>query len=90
MQRLRELGWIEGRTVKIECRWAEGRVEALLFSLICAVNEDNQSRAILVTHDPKQTSSGAGQEGLASPSIDPVIHSGCKVGRQCQPKLHER
>ncbi len=27
MQRLRELGWIEGRTVAIEFRWAEGRSE---------------------------------------------------------------
>ena len=27
MQRLRELGWIEGRTVAIEARWAEGRNE---------------------------------------------------------------
>ena len=27
MQRLRELGWIEGRTVAIEYRWAEGRSE---------------------------------------------------------------
>jgi putative ABC transport system substrate-binding protein len=26
-QRLRELGWIEGRTVAIEYRWAEGRNE---------------------------------------------------------------
>jgi putative ABC transport system substrate-binding protein len=26
-QRLRELGWIEGRTVTIEYRWAEGRSE---------------------------------------------------------------
>jgi len=26
-QRLRELGWIEGRTVAIEVRWAEGRSE---------------------------------------------------------------
>jgi putative ABC transport system substrate-binding protein len=26
-QRLRELGWIEGRTVKVEYRWAEGRGE---------------------------------------------------------------
>ena len=25
--RLRELGWIEGRTVAIEYRWAEGRTE---------------------------------------------------------------
>ena len=27
LQRLRELGWIEGRTVAIEYRWAEGRLE---------------------------------------------------------------
>lgn len=27
MQRLRELGWVEGRTVAIEYRWAEGRSE---------------------------------------------------------------
>jgi putative ABC transport system substrate-binding protein len=27
VQRLRELGWIEGRTVAIEVRWAEGRFE---------------------------------------------------------------
>src|SRR5262249_23714476 len=29
VQRLRELGWIEGRTVAIEIRWAEGRNEHL-------------------------------------------------------------
>src|SRR3954470_17564613 len=27
VQRLREVGWIEGRTVAIEYRWAEGRSE---------------------------------------------------------------
>src|SRR5260370_6753577 len=27
VQRLRELGWIEGRTIAIEVRWAEGRSE---------------------------------------------------------------
>src|SRR5438105_1979298 len=27
VQRLRELGWMEGRTVAIEYRWAEGRSE---------------------------------------------------------------
>jgi putative ABC transport system substrate-binding protein len=26
-QRLRELGWIDGRTVAIEYRWGEGRLE---------------------------------------------------------------
>jgi len=29
VQRLRELGWIEGRTVAIEVRWAEGRAKGL-------------------------------------------------------------
>src|SRR5215470_13472526 len=29
LQRLRELGWIEGRTVAIESRYAEGRSERL-------------------------------------------------------------
>jgi putative ABC transport system substrate-binding protein len=29
VQRLRELGWIEGRTVAIDVRWAEGRTERL-------------------------------------------------------------
>jgi hypothetical protein len=27
VERLRELGWVEGRTVAIEYRWAEGRPE---------------------------------------------------------------
>src|SRR5262245_6041037 len=27
VQRLRELGWIEGRNIAIEFRWAEGRTE---------------------------------------------------------------
>ena len=27
VQRLRELGWIEGRTVAVEYRWAQGRTE---------------------------------------------------------------
>jgi putative tryptophan/tyrosine transport system substrate-binding protein len=29
VQRLRELGWIEGRTVAFEYRWAEGRSERM-------------------------------------------------------------
>jgi putative ABC transport system substrate-binding protein len=29
VQRMRELGWVEGRTITIEYRWADGRVERL-------------------------------------------------------------
>jgi putative ABC transport system substrate-binding protein len=29
VQRLRELGWIEGRNITIEYRWAEGHTERL-------------------------------------------------------------
>src|SRR5258707_11417076 len=29
VQRLRELGWIEGRTITIDYRWAEGRRESM-------------------------------------------------------------
>jgi putative ABC transport system substrate-binding protein len=29
LERLRDLGWIEGRTIDIEYRWAEGRTERL-------------------------------------------------------------
>jgi putative tryptophan/tyrosine transport system substrate-binding protein len=30
VQRLREIGWIEGRTIAIEYRWAEGRSERFI------------------------------------------------------------
>ena len=30
VERLRELGWIEGRTVRLEYRWAEGTANASL------------------------------------------------------------
>jgi putative ABC transport system substrate-binding protein len=33
VQRLRELGWIEGRTIAIEYRWAEGRTERAVTGL---------------------------------------------------------
>ena len=33
VQRLRELGWVEGRTIAIEYRWAEGRNEHLAETL---------------------------------------------------------
>jgi putative ABC transport system substrate-binding protein len=42
VQRLRELGWIEGRTVAIEYRWAEGRSER--YTEIAAAGSKARSR----------------------------------------------
>ena len=35
VQRLRELGWVEGRTVVIEYRWGEGRAERYADCRVC-------------------------------------------------------
>ena len=47
LQRLRHLGWIEGRTVAIEYRWAEGRFErsAEMFAEFVRLRVD-----VIVTH----------------------------------------
>src|SRR5216683_2540381 len=47
VQRLRELGWIEGRTIAIEYRWAEGRFErsAKIIAELIRVKVD-----VIVTH----------------------------------------
>ena len=37
VQRLRELGWIEGRTIAIEVHWAEGRSERYTEIAACRV-----------------------------------------------------
>jgi len=47
VQRLRELGWIEGRTITIEYRWAEGR-EELFFPKIISARSDDAIRTRLV------------------------------------------
>src|SRR5258708_37725985 len=46
-QRLRELGWVEGRDIRIEYRWAEGRFErsANLLAELLSLHAD-----IIVTH----------------------------------------
>ena len=53
MQRLRELGWIEGRTVAIEYRWAEGRTErfAEIAAEFVRLKVD-----VIVTGEPQQSS----------------------------------
>ena len=47
VQRLRELGWIDGRTIAIEYRWAEGRTEraAEIFAEFVRLKVD-----VIVTH----------------------------------------
>ena len=50
LQRLRELGWIEGRTVAIEYRWAEGRPES--FAEIAAEFVRLKVNAIVVAGTP--------------------------------------
>src|SRR5262245_13173306 len=56
VQRLRELGWIEGRNVAIEVRWAEGRSERFAwrataddvrFSAVCRSRQSDVLRAEL-------------------------------------------
>jgi hypothetical protein len=53
VQRLRELGWIEGRTIAIEFRWAEGRSEryAEIAAEFVRLNVD-----IIVKWEPQQSS----------------------------------
>jgi putative ABC transport system substrate-binding protein len=50
-QRLRELGWIEGRTVAIEYRWAEGRTEryAEIAAEFVAVPAVKQATSVIPT-----------------------------------------
>src|SRR5262249_24182959 len=49
VQRMRELGWVEGRNLAIEYRWAEGRTERLteLASDLVRLNAD-----VILTHNP--------------------------------------
>jgi putative ABC transport system substrate-binding protein len=47
VQRLGELGWIEGRTVAIEYRWAEGRTERLAEIAAELVRQRHRTRHLL-------------------------------------------
>jgi hypothetical protein len=44
VQRLSELGWIEGRTIAIEYRWSEGRRERLPEIELAKAGERNADR----------------------------------------------
>ena len=63
-QRLRELGWIEGRTVAIEYRWAEGRPER--FASIAA-------ELVRLKVDVIVTSGAAGHAVKQATSVIPIV-----------------
>src|SRR5437764_11857975 len=64
VQRLRELGWIEGRTVAIEYRWAEGRIER--YAEIAA-------EFVRLKVDVIVTSGGAVLAAKQSTSVIPIV-----------------
>ena len=60
VQRLRELGWIEGRTVAIEYRWADGRIERVAY---IAADFVRLNVAVIVTY--ANTAAGATKRAVA-------------------------
>jgi putative tryptophan/tyrosine transport system substrate-binding protein len=64
VQRLRELGWIEGRTVTIEYRWAEGRSERI---------PEIAAEFVQLNVDVIVSSGGAGYALKQATSVIPVV-----------------
>ena len=75
LQRLRELGWIEGRTVAIEYRWADGRLErsAEIVAELVRLKVD-----VIVTHSAEPVLA-AKRATAVIPIIFPVL---ARPGRQ--------
>jgi putative tryptophan/tyrosine transport system substrate-binding protein len=69
VQRLRELGWIEGRTVEIEYRWAEGRNER--YSEIAA--EFVRLKVDVILTQGSQAASAAKQATSTIPIVATVV-----------------
>ena len=69
LQRLRELGWIEGRTIAIEYRWADGRLErsAEIVAELVRLKVD-----VIVTHSAEPVLA-AKRETAVIPIIFPVV-----------------
>jgi putative ABC transport system substrate-binding protein len=69
LQRLRELGWIEGRTFAIEYRWADGRLErsAEIMAELVRLKVD-----VIVTHSAEPVLA-AKRETAVIPIIFPVV-----------------
>src|SRR6266446_6434998 len=74
VQRLRELGWIEGRTVAIEYRWADGRSER--FAEIAAefVRLKGRTDALYVVTEPLVNASRIRISTLALGARLPTMH----------------
>jgi putative ABC transport system substrate-binding protein len=86
MSRLRDLGWIEGRTIAIEYRWAEGRSER--FADIAAELVQHKVDVIVTSGTPPVLA--AKQATSVIPIVFPL---GWRSGRQrprCQPRAPGR
>jgi hypothetical protein len=64
VQRLRELGWIENRTVAIEYRWAEGR-EARFAEIAAPLHHGDRWRGGFAARGASAAAAGAGDRILA-------------------------
>ena len=80
VQRLRALGWIEGRKVVIEYRWAEGRAES--YTEIAA--EFVRLKIDIIVGHGTEATVAARQATSVIPIVFPV--SGDPVGARCPPK----
>ena len=80
VQRLRELGWIEGRTVLIEYRWGEGRADryADLAAEFAGLKVD-----VIVTFRLRSDGSEAGYVGYSDRLRDRKRTGGQRLG--CKP-----
>ena len=93
VQRLRELGWIEGRTVAIEYRWVEGQTER--FAEIAAEFARLNMNVIVTSGTPAVQAlqaatstipivfATAGDRGAGRPRRCPLLHR-CR-NHPCQP-----
>ena len=73
VQRLRDLGWIEGRNVAIEFRWAEGRTERYT---------EIATEFVRLKVDVIVTSGGAVLATKQATSVIPIVPSRQRDGRE--------
>jgi putative ABC transport system substrate-binding protein len=64
LQRLREIGWIEGRTIAIEYRWAEGRSERFI---------EIAAEFVRLKVDVIVTSGGATRVAMEATRVIPIV-----------------